>query len=442
MPIGDPTQLQQIGQALQGFSAGISGDLPRFQNQMLQQQAFQQQTQLDEAEMMEAREQAMFDDANAASIMAEAGDWDALSQFGMDRLLKLQQLGAQDPSDTQRMTRLALAARNGSEEAKQLLKDELETVVSIGRATGRLDRPARAQGATDLGKAREDLNSGLIDEAQYQALADGILSEEETPADQRARKIQQYISNFGLSENEAIQAVDSVFTTDQNGNSILFDPITQEATLLNPSYSDQSSSGLTIPEETSTEDLAIDAAAGTGMWASLLSAYNSTVGQLPFMPIAEGPEQAAADLRVLERDAIRALASSNRPPVIEQQRIMAVIPEALSFFENPEVAELQTANFIDLMMQQYADDLRFSQDPANPQNVRNSSRERANNIESIVRRVLKPDAAAAIFNAANSMEGVGSRIMEMSLEDLESLELSDLSDEELDQYAQRLRQGN
>ncbi len=209
--------------------------------------------------------------------------------------------------------------------------------------------------------------------------------------------------------------------------------------MLTPAYDRGDNTPPPVADPAEIEDLSIDVAAGTGAWASMLALYNKTAGQLPFLPIAKGPEQAAAQLRVLERDAIRALASSGRPPVIEQQRIMAVIPGALEWFENPEVAQLQTTNFVDLMMQQYSDDLRFSSDPSNPEDVRNSSRERANNIESIIRRVLVPDAANAMFNTTNRMVGSGSRIQEMSSEELMSIDLSDLSDDELDIYEERVR---
>lgn len=439
MPLPPITRAQQIGQALGGFGAGLQGNLPQFQQAQAQQQQMQMLQQEKEQEMQLARQQALFVDAQAGLQFLEAGNYDEIVELGMNRLQNLQQLGAEDPSDTQRLTQLAIAARNGSEEARELLRNELSSTVNIGRATGMLEVAEAAKGATDLGKARQDLNNGLIDEEQYNALSEGLLAgDEERPADQRDRKILQYQENFGLSENEAIEAVDSVPMMDQNGNLTLYNAITGESKLLTPSYGE---GALDKPEEfpdTDVGDIAIDVAAGTGAWATMLSTYNKTVGQLPFLPIAEGPEQAAADMRVLERDAIRALASSSRPPVIEQQRIMAVVPQALSFFENPEVAQLQMTNFVDLMMHQYSDDRRFSKDPSNPESVRNDSRERANNIESIIRRVLNPDAANSMFNTTNKMVGADSQIMEMSEEELQALDITELSDEELDILEQRL----
>jgi hypothetical protein len=437
MPLPPITRAQQIGQALGGFGAGLQGNLPQFQQAQAQQQQMQMLQQEKEQEMQLARQQALFVDAQAGLQFLEAGNYDEIVELGMNRLQNLQQLGAEDPSDTQRLTQLAIAARNGSEEARELLRNELTSTVNIGRATGMLEVAGAAKGATDLGKARQDLNNGLIDEEQYNALSEGLLAGDESAADQRDRKIAERMELFDMSEEEAIANVDSIFTVDQNGNQILFNPITQESKLVTPSYAaNQEEPDKYTPVE--IDDIAIDVAGGTGAWATMLSTYNKTVGQLPFLPIAEGPEQAAADMTVLERDAIRALASSARPPVIEQQRIMAVVPQGLNFFENPEVAQLKMTNFVDLMMQQYSDDLRFSKDPSNPESVRNDSRERANNIEGIIRRVLRPDAANSMFNTTNKMVGADSRIMEMSEEELQALDITELSDEELDILEQRL----
>lgn len=442
MPLFE-SRAQQIGNQISGFGAGLQGNLPQFQEgqRRQEQQQFQQQQaqQVQQQEMMKAREQSVYTDANASLELADMGDWDSVVQLGVNRLESAQQLSVEDMSGTQRLTQLALAARNGNEEAATLFKAEIGSKVNQGRALGLLDDPAAPKGATDLGKARQDLDSGLIDQAQYDGLADGILAgDEESAADQRERKVEQYQEFFDMSREEAIVAADSIFTTDANGNSILYNPIDGTSKLLTPSYGDNEGAPPQEYDPTDVEDLDIDVTGGTGAYASMLAMYNKTVGQLPFLPIAEGPEQAAQELRFLERDAIKALASSGRPPVIEQQRIMSVIPQALSFFENPEVAQLQTANFIDMMMQQYSDDMRFSKDPANPEDVRNSSRERSNQIEGIVRRLLKPDAANSMFNTTNKMIGADSRILEMSEEELGALDITELSDDELDLLEQRL----
>lgn len=147
-------QLENIGLAMQGFGAGIQGNLPQFQQaqnqkqQMeFQQEATERELQLAEEkqrqEMLKQREQAMFQDAQASLNLAEQGDYDSVAQLGMNRLQSLQNFPDADPSGTQTVTKLALAARNGNEEAQQLLKEELESTVEIGRSRGILERPER-----------------------------------------------------------------------------------------------------------------------------------------------------------------------------------------------------------------------------------------------------------------------------------------------------------
>ena len=145
------------------------------------------------------------------------------------------------------------------------------------------------------------------------------------------------------------------------------------------------------------DELSFDPGEGTGFGATFLGAWNSTFGQIPILPIAQGPEEAAQKLRILERDAIRALASSGRPPVVEQERIIAALPRGMEWFENPEVATFKAASFVDLMVDQYIDDLRFRNDPTNPKDGRDAASERSRQVEGIIRRMLTEDAANQLF---------------------------------------------
>ena len=121
---------------------------------------------------------------------------------------------------------------------------------------------------------------------------------------------------------------------------------------------------------------------------------------------------------------------------------MALIPGALEFFQNPEEAQFQVTNIVDLMMNQYIDDIRFFNDRKNPREVRNSSKERANKIESVIRQTLVPEAADAMFRTLNNVEAEIGEIREMPLEELVDLDIRELTDSQLDIYEQRLRSGN
>lgn len=166
-----PTQLQQIGQALGGFGAGIQGNLPQFQQvqaQRQQQQLRQQQAQQQASQEAEKeRQETVFFDADAALKLFNQDDLDGVVAVGMNRLQAGQNFPGVDLSDTQRVTQLAIAARNGSEEAKDLLKNELESAVRIGKATGVLAEVEVPTGRTEIGQLQEDLQNQLITQEQF-----------------------------------------------------------------------------------------------------------------------------------------------------------------------------------------------------------------------------------------------------------------------------------
>lgn len=180
------SQLQNIGTALAGFSAGLQGNLPQFQaaqNQKIQQEQQMQMLQQEQMRVMAAeRQKTMFSDAAAALQLTKMGNLDGVVQLGLNRLQGLQQLSQQDPnidpSDTQRVTQLAIAARNGDEEALELLTAELESAVQVGQAIGVLEAP---KAATELGKLQQDLSAGLITQEQYDQASE---ADRETAQDQ------------------------------------------------------------------------------------------------------------------------------------------------------------------------------------------------------------------------------------------------------------------
>lgn len=137
----EPSQLQQVGTALQSFGAGIQGQGPQFQAQQNQAQALQQQQAKQQQTDEKERAKSVFLDAENALSFAKEGKFDTVLQLGIARLKNLQTLGSQDPRDTQRITQLANAANQGDEEAGRLLVDELQGVVDVGQVQGILKRP-------------------------------------------------------------------------------------------------------------------------------------------------------------------------------------------------------------------------------------------------------------------------------------------------------------
>lgn len=171
-------QMQNIVGALQGLGAGLQGQLPQFLSQQNQQQGLQQQNELRGLQMQQIREQmtaerqkTMFVDAQSALKLVEAGNIDGVVRLGLNRLQMLKQMSAQDPSidpsDTQRITQLAIAAKNGSEEALENLRGELTSTVDVGKSIGVLETEKKSGAATDIGKLAQDLANGFITQEQY-----------------------------------------------------------------------------------------------------------------------------------------------------------------------------------------------------------------------------------------------------------------------------------
>ena len=169
MPL-EQTRAQMIGQALGGFGAGLQGNLPQYQQAQTQQRQQALAEEQQQQKMMQERQKALFFDANASLNMLDNRNFDGMLQLGENRLEMLMQLGAEDPSDTQRVVALMRAAANGSEEAEGLLRAELTSAVEQGRAMGILETPKIPTAATDAGGIQQDFMAGLIDEAQRDSL--------------------------------------------------------------------------------------------------------------------------------------------------------------------------------------------------------------------------------------------------------------------------------
>lgn len=202
-------QLDNIGLALQGFGAGLSGQLPQFlanENQKRGLQMQEQQQAMQMAQMQKVAEadrmKTLYTDANAALQLLDSGNIDGVVQLGIGRLQMLNQLRQQDPNinpeDTQRVTQLAIAARNGDEEALNLLRGELSTTVDIGRALQILESP------------QEQIisNSDISDEGQVTFRSpDGTIRAVDIPGFKKAQKETKMDFMQRVTPNGTIQTV-------------------------------------------------------------------------------------------------------------------------------------------------------------------------------------------------------------------------------------------
>ncbi|MAC51150.1 MAG: hypothetical protein CME31_01255 [Gimesia sp.] len=163
------SRVQQIGQALGGFGAGIQGNLPQFQTAQNQRRQLEaQETERQRVAQIARQEQIGKFTAGAARQaleLIEAGDFDQALMLGESVITQFSQLGL-DPSGAQRISALLTAAGNGSDEAKKLAISELETQVRLGESFGFIDPP---EAASPAGKLEQDFSAGLITREQADA---------------------------------------------------------------------------------------------------------------------------------------------------------------------------------------------------------------------------------------------------------------------------------
>ena len=163
------SRVQQIGQALGGFGAGIQGNLPQFQTAQNQRRQLEaQETERQRVAQIARQEQIGKFTAGAARQaleLIEAGDFDQALMLGESVITQFSQLGL-DPSGAQRISALVRAAGNGSDEAKKLAISELETQVRLGESFGFIDPP---EAASPTGKLEQDFSAGLITREQADA---------------------------------------------------------------------------------------------------------------------------------------------------------------------------------------------------------------------------------------------------------------------------------
>ena len=139
---------QDIGLLLRGLGAAFSNTVPQFRDQMLQEEenayirsGREREAQIQRAEMTQARQRAMYQDAESALKLLAAGDLDSVISLGRERIELLKNFPDADPSDTVRITQLAQLSRAGDRNAYQSLQRELLGAVNRGMAMGYITPP-------------------------------------------------------------------------------------------------------------------------------------------------------------------------------------------------------------------------------------------------------------------------------------------------------------
>jgi hypothetical protein len=126
------------GDLLMGLGAAVGGTGPQFIQGL--EQRDRQLTEQKRAEL-QARQQAMYQDAATGLQLLSQGDLDGLIALGEDRLQLLQTYPDADPSDTQRIIQNARFAKQGDPVALRNLATELTTATSRGISMGLVQMP-------------------------------------------------------------------------------------------------------------------------------------------------------------------------------------------------------------------------------------------------------------------------------------------------------------
>ena len=127
-----------ISRALMGLGAAFKNEVPQFQQRMQQEDLYKMKMadmdmarQDADAKREEERKKTLFQDVATAKQYFDRGDFGSIADIARDRLEILTPMGV-NTRDSQQMLQLADAARAGDPTAIKGLKDQLDTIYSVG----------------------------------------------------------------------------------------------------------------------------------------------------------------------------------------------------------------------------------------------------------------------------------------------------------------------
>jgi hypothetical protein len=127
-----------ISRALMGLGAAFKNEVPQFQQRMQQEDLYKMKmADMDMARQdalakrEEERKKTLFQDVAVAKQYFDRGDFGSIADIARDRLEILTPMGV-NTRDSQQMLQLADAARAGDPTAIKGLKDQLDTIYSVG----------------------------------------------------------------------------------------------------------------------------------------------------------------------------------------------------------------------------------------------------------------------------------------------------------------------
>jgi hypothetical protein len=152
------------------------------------------------------------------------------------------------------------------------------------------------------------------------------------------------------------------------------------------------------PTAQSQMPTAYDAVSGsTGVVPAVRRAVSATIGQAA--PSLSAPDIAEKDtvLGAVRQGLIEALSISGRPPVVEQERILKMIPSG-GALENPVDATAQLGTLKQIVERQIADDTTYSQRTDIPAKAAQEATERVRALRRVLGQIGEPPASQRATN--------------------------------------------
>jgi len=275
--------ISQLGQALQGFGAGLLGQGVQFQNAMTLQK--EQQSREREAQNKE-RLRAFYTDVLTSKQMAASGDWSGIQKLNASRLEHMSRLGgAVDNNDehTRQMYDLAAIAANPSNpeaqaKAQQYLSKTIGNYIDIGIQTGDLAAQT-AQGGMASAKTRQ-----FVDGTVQMVLPDGSVAVV-LPNGQRVEGAEAQAALQQAMQNEINYAgqKSGAMAGAQGQQRMIYEPLTAEHVAMRQAQVEaQTAPGIAAATTTATQQASADVDRGTQQRnnTTAFNAYESGINAL------------------------------------------------------------------------------------------------------------------------------------------------------------------
>ena len=264
----------------------------------------------------------------------------------------------------------------------------------------------------------QGIAAGETPEQAALAATDRLLPKPGDDLSDRQQEIQDVMRVFRINEEEAMTVLLTQRYTDPiTGNQFNFDPISGRASIIDPDYGDEKLLKLyTMPGSTPAM-LNPGMGEGTGAIAAAMSFWNNTAGQAGANLFQE-VERDAQQLRFLRNTIVSAVTKGQRVPLMQQTRILDLVPQALKVGQNPDVSKQNLTQLVDLLGQQYVEDQRTIANPRTGKGDQDEVKARAIAFESILGQILAPEAAKYMLDTMNGVSDQIQGYEAMSIDEL------------------------